>query len=92
VTETDLPLPAEWLAALHAWAPYALAALLLTTALVHALLPVARAVELWAQTTPARWDDGPAHRLVEALEWAASASALVLSLVPRITVGRPLDR
>jgi len=87
VTETDL-LPPEWLAALHAWAPYALAALLLTTAFVHALLPVARAVERWAQSTPARWDDAPTHRLVAALEWLAAASALVLSLVPRITIGR----
>ena len=88
MTETDIPLPPEWLDLVHAWAPYALAALLCTTALVHALLPIARAVERWAATTPARWDDDPAHRLVAALEWLAAASALVLSLVPRITIGR----
>jgi len=48
MTETDIPLPPEWLDLVHAWAPYALAALLCTTALVHALLPIARAVERWA--------------------------------------------
>lgn len=82
-------LPPAWLPHVQAWAPRLLAALLLTTALVHLLLPIARAVERWALTTPATWDDGPARRAVEVLEWAAGLSQLLLALVPRLAVGRP---
>ncbi len=87
--ETQIPLPPAWLEAAHQWAPYVVAALVLTTALVHLLLPIARAVERWAVTTPAAWDDGPARRLVEVLEWLAGLSQILLALVPRLAVGRP---
>ena len=83
----DLPIPPDWLEAVHAWAPSVLAALVLTTALVHLALPVARAIERWAITTPVAWDDGPARRLVEALEWLASALSAVLAWLPRLAVG-----
>jgi hypothetical protein len=80
-------LPPEWLAELHRWAPTVLAALLLTTALVHASLPLARALHRWAGTTPARWDDAPAARLLAGLEWLAAATGAVLAWVPRLAIG-----
>lgn len=83
----DLPLPPEWLAAAHDWAPSVLAALILTTALARLALPVARRVELWAVTTPATWDDGPARSLVSALEWLVAATSAVLAWLPRLTMG-----
>lgn len=85
--ETQIPLPPAWLEAAHQWAPYVVAALVLTTALVHLLLPIARAVERWALTTPATWDDGPARRAVEILEWLAGLLRLLLTYVPRIALG-----
>ena len=81
--------PPTWLAWLHDWAPYALAVLLLSTALVRLLLPLARRIEVWAITTPAAWDDSAAHGLVRALEWLARVSGVLLALIPRLTVGRP---
>lgn len=82
-----MPLPPDWLAALHEWAPSALAGLLITTALVHLLLPIARAVERWAIVSAATWDDGPAHQLVSVLEWLASATAAILAWIPRLAIG-----
>lgn len=82
-------IPAPWLAAAHQWAPYMLAALVLTTALSRALLPVARRVEVWARETPATWDDGLAGKAVIAIEWIAAASAGVLAWVPRLAMRPP---
>ena len=80
-------LPPEWLAELHRWAPTVLAALLVTTALVHASLPLARALHRWAGTTPARWDDTASARLLAVLEWLAAATGAVLAWVPRLAIG-----
>lgn len=80
-------IPQPWLDAAAAWAPYVLAVLILTTALVHALLPLARAVEDWANTTAVTWDDSAARRAVEILEWLAGFTALLLPLVPRLAMG-----
>jgi hypothetical protein len=84
--------PPAWLAALHEWAPAVLAALALTTATAHALLPLARRLELWAIGTSAAWDDGPARGLVVALEWLATASGWLLAWLPRLTAGPPAER
>lgn len=82
-----LPLPPELLAEVHRWAPSVLAALLLTTLLVHALLPVARRIEMWARASAATWDDAPARRLVEVLAWLAEVTSALLAWVPRLAVG-----
>jgi hypothetical protein len=85
-------LPPAWLAASHEWAPAVLAALALTTATAHALLPLARRLELWAIGTSAAWDDGPARALVVGLEWLATASGWLLAWLPRLTAGPPAER
>ena len=80
-------IPPEWVALAAPWAARAFVALLLTTALVRLLLPVARRVEVWAIASAVTWDDGPARKAVEVLEWMAAASA-ILAWVPRLTIGR----
>jgi hypothetical protein len=84
---TDQYLPQPWIDAWATWAPYLLAALVVTTALVHLLLPVARIVERWARASAVTWDDAPARRLVEILTWLASLTALLISLIPRLAMG-----
>lgn len=82
-------IPSAWLAAAHEYAPAVLGALAVTTVLVRLLLPLARQVETWAAASSARWDDEPARQAVAVLEWLAGASAALLAMVPRLTVGEP---
>lgn len=91
----DLPadiIPPSWLAFAHEWAPHVIAALVLTTILAHALLPLARRFEAWARTTKTTVDDEGARRLVAVLEWLAAASSALLAFLPRLAIGRVADR
>lgn len=81
-------LPPTWLAAIEAYAPHVLAWLLAITVLVHLLVPIARAAERWAGASSVTWDDGPARRAVEIVEWLASALRAILTVIPRLAIGR----
>ena len=80
-------LPAPWLAAIEAYAPTVLAWLLAITVLVHLLVPISRAVERWAVASSVTWDDGPARRFAEIVEWLAGATRAVLAFLPRLAIG-----
>ena len=82
-------LPPEWMALWLTWAPTVLAAVLAVTGAAHALLPIARRFEAWAQTTASEIDDGIARRIVIALRWVSCAGSWLVTHVPRLAVGDP---
>lgn len=68
----------------EAAAPYALAILVALTVLSHALQAGARALQRWATTTPAQWDDAAAARLVRWADGLAAALEWIAALLPRV--------
>lgn len=83
----DLSLiPDSWRPVIAEWSVYIVAALAITTALVHVLRPIARAVQRWSLTTAATWDDGPARWCADRLDWLAGALDVVLGYLPHATI------
>lgn len=81
-------LPPPWLAWIEHWTPYVLLALLLTTALAHALLPLGRWLRDRALATTATWDDRVALALVDGCLWVIAVSSTILAWLPRLAIGR----
>lgn len=80
-------LPPSWLAFAHEWAPYVIGVLVLTTLAAHLLLPLARKLETWAETTSVEWDNAAARLLVVTLGWIVATSATLMEWLPRFTAG-----
>ncbi|MBZ0118151.1 MAG: hypothetical protein K8H88_14210 [Sandaracinaceae bacterium] len=74
--------------ALEQAAPYVLAILVALTALAHTFQSAARALQRWAATTPAKWDDEAAARFVRFADALATVLDWIGALLPRIGFGR----